>query len=215
MKKVIAILLALVSILSLAACGNDAAKEEAPSVSETTTAPAALLEGTLEEISSDILAKTTTIEMSLDVPTEIDLSDADVAKYYIGIDPADKVERATFTEPIIGAQPFSMCLIKAKEGADVEALKNEILEGIDMRKWVCVSTEKALVSNCGDTILMVMASEEIVDDVYNAFTSVTSGNASPAITKAGEVNEETPVDGEADINAPAAMPEEGEGIILG
>lgn len=213
MKKIIAILLALAAILSFAACGGNTSADE--TTTTTTEAPTAQLEGTLEEISSKILENTTKIEMMLGEPMEVDFTDVEAAKYYIGVDPTDKVERAVFTEPMIGSIPFSMCLIEAKDGVDVEALKNDILESVNHRKWVCVAAEKVLVSNCGNTILMVMSTEEITDDVYNAFGIVASGSASQPLTRAGEVNEEPPVDGEADMNAPAAMPGEGEEIILG
>ena len=222
MKKAIAILLALVSILSFAACGNNADTETTTQAPETTKAPeatadpSAQLDGDLIEIGTKIIENTSTIEFALYEPKEIVLSDIEAAKSFIGVDPTDKVEKAVFVDPQIGVQPFSLCLVKPAEGVDVEALTNEILEGVNYRKWMCVAAEKVLVSNCGDTILMVMASEEIVDDVYNAFNIVASGNASPALTKAGEVQEEPPVDGgEADMNAPAAMPGEDEGIILG
>lgn len=213
MKKIIAILLALAAILSFAACGNDADVEETPT---TTEAPAFQLEGTLEEISSKIIENTTKIEMTLYPPKSLELNEIEVVTTYIGIDPTDKVDSVVFTDPMIGSIPFSMCLVKAKDGVDIEALKNEILEGVNYRKWICVAAEKVLVSNCGDTIMMVMSTEEIVDDVYNAFSTVSSGNASQPITKAGEVSEEPPVDdGIADMDQPAAMPEDGEGIILG
>lgn len=214
MKKIIAILLALAAILSLAACGGNT---NTPAEDETTTnAPAVQLEGTLEEISNKILENATTIEMMLAPPTAVDFADVEAAKYYIGVDPTDKVDSAVFTEPMIGSIPFSMVLIDAKDGVDIESLKNEVLESINLRKWVCVSAEKAIVSNCGDKILMIMSTEVIADDVYAAFNTVASGAASPALTRAGEVAEEPPVDGgEADMNAPAAMPGEDEGIILG
>lgn len=173
MKKILAVILALAAVLSLAACNS-----------------AVQLEGTLEEISKQVLDNTTTIEMMLGDTMEIDLADVDVAKYYIGVDPTDKVERAVFTEPMIGSIPFSLCLVKAAEGADVDALKNEILEGVDYRKWICVAAEKVLVTNCGDTILMIMSTEEIVDDVYNAFNTVAAEKAEEPVTKAGEVMEQ-------------------------
>lgn len=212
MKKIIAILLALAAILSLAACGGNTPAED----ETTTNAPAVQLEGTLEEISNKILENATTIEMMLAPPTPVDFADVEAAKYYIGVDPTDKVDSAVFTEPMIGSIPFSMVLIDAKDGVDIESLKNEVLESINLRKWVCVSAEKAIVSNCGDKILMIMSTEVIADDVYAAFNTVASGAASPALTRAGEVAEEPPVDGgDAAIDEPAAMPGEGEGIILG
>lgn len=203
MKKIIAILLALAAILSFAACTNSGSDD----TTTTTEAPAAELSGTLEEIASQVLAKTTTIEMALMDPMEMDLTDLDTLNYNLGVSSADSIERAVSSDPMIGSIPFSMCLVKAKEGADIEALKNEILEGVNYRKWLCVAAEKVLVANCGDTILMIMATEAIVDDVYNAFNSVASGAASEPLTKAGEINEEPPVDGGvADMDVPAEMP---------
>lgn len=203
MKKIIAIILALAAILSFAACGST--PEEVPAVQ---------LEGTLEEISGKIIENTTTIEMMLGEAMVIDLADVDASTYYFGVDPTGKIENAVFTEPMIGSIPFSMVLLDAVDGVDVEALKNEVLENINLRKWVCVSAEKAIVSSCGDKILMIMAEEAIADDVYNAFNTVASGAASPALTRAGEVAEEAPVDGDVAFNEPAAMPGD-EGIILG
>jgi len=204
MKKIIAVLLALAAILSFAACGNN----ETTDTETTTLAPAYELTGTLEEIANQIIEKTTKIEMMLMPPTEVDFADVEAAKYYIGVDPTAKVSRAVFVEPAIGSIPFSMCVIEGAEGVKIEDLKNEILESVNYRKWVCVAAEKVLVSSCGNKILMVMSTEEIVDDVYSAFLSVTQNSAAAPITKAGEVNEEPPVadGGIADMEIPADMP---------
>ena len=156
--------------------------------------------------------------MMLGEPMEIDLADADAAKYYLGVSSVDSIERAVFSEPMIGSIAYSMCLVTAKEGADVEALKNDILNGVDYRKWMCVAAEKIVVANCGNTVIMVMGQEEVADDVYNAFNIVANGSASAPLTRAGEVQEEIPEDGviiEDAGDMPAAMPEGEEGIILG
>ena len=216
MKKIIAILLALAAVLSLAACGGN---NDTTDTETTTLAPSFELTGTLEEIASKVLEKTTKIEMMLMDPTEIDLADVDAANYYLGVASTDAIERAVFSEPMIGSIAYSMCLVTAKAGADVEALKNEILEGVNYRKWMCVAAEKVLVTNCGNTIMMIMAAENIVDDVYNAFNIVANGAASAPLTRAGEVQEEIPYGeefpAEDGMDAPAAMPGEDEGIILG
>ncbi len=195
MKKIIAIILALAAILSFAACGNNADNETTTQAPETTQAPATELAGTLEEITEQIIEKTTTIEMMLAPATEVDFSDVEVAKTFIGVDPTDKIERAVFKEPMIGSIAFSLCLIDAKDGVDIEALKQEILDGVNFRKWICVAAEKVLVTNCGDKIMMVMSTQEIVDDVYNAFNAIAENTASKPITKDGEIMEEPPADG--------------------
>ena len=197
MKKILCLILALTLTFALAACGGNTEPET----------PAFELTGTLEEISDQIVAGTTTIEIGLNPAMEIDLADVDGANYYLGVASTDSIERATFTEPMIGSIPFSMCLVTAKADADVEALKAEILEGVNYRKWLCVAAEKIAVTNCGNTILMIMAQEEIVDDVCNSFATLTQNNASAPLTRAGEVQEDIPFDeGVADMEIPADMP---------
>lgn len=217
MKKIICILLALSMVFAFAACGGNSETETTTEVA--TDAPAAELTGTLEEIAANVYANATTIEMMLMDPTEIDLADVDAANYYLGVASTDAIERAVFSEPMIGSIAYSMCLVTAKAGTDIEALKNEILEGVNYRKWMCVAAEKVLVTNCGNTIMMIMAAENIVDDVYNAFNIVANGAASAPLTKAGEVQEEIPfgdeIPAEDGMDMPAAMPGEDEGIILG
>lgn len=200
MKKILCLILSIALAFSLAACSNTSGNED------ETTAPVELT-GTLEEIADQIYANVTTIEMAMGPAMEIDLNDIDAAASYLGVSSTEAIERAVFSEPMIGSIPYSMCLVKAKEGADVEALKTEILEGVNYRKWMCVAAEKVSVVNCGDTIMMVMAQEEIVDDVCNSFAALSNNTAAAPLTRAGEVQEDIPLDGGvADMDIPAEMP---------
>ena len=202
MKKILCILLAFSMIFAFAACGAKEDVEENAPINVNLT-------GTLEEIAAQIYAGTSTIEMMLMDPTEIDLADVDAANYYLGVASTDAIERAVFSEPMIGSIAYSMCLVKAKADADIEALKAEILEGVNYRKWMCVAAEKVSVVNCGDTIMMVMAQEEIVDDVCAQFAAVAASQGSEVgapLEKAGEVQEDIPADGVMDMDVPADMP---------
>ena len=202
MKKILCILLAFSMIFAFAACGAKEDVEENAPINVNLT-------GTLEEIAAQIYAGTSTIEMMLMDPTEIDLADVDAANYYLGVASTDAIERAVFSEPMIGSIAYSMCLVKAKADADIEALKAEILEGVNYRKWMCVAAEKVSVVNCGDTIMMVMAQEEIVDDVCTQFAAVAAsqgGEVGAPLEKAGEVQEDIPADGVMDMDVPADMP---------
>ena len=209
MKKILCLILAIALAFSLAACSNTSGNED------ETTAPVELT-GTLEEIADQIYANVTTIEMAMGPAMEIDLNDIDAAASYLGVSSTEAIERAVFSEPMIGSIPYSMCLVKAKEGADVEALKTEILEGVNYRKWLCVAAEKIAVTNCGSTILMVMAQEEIVDDVCNSFAALSNNTAAAPLTRAGEVQEDIPLDGGiADMEIPAEIPAFDGGETLG
>lgn len=202
MKKILCIILALAVVFSFAACSLNT-DEKAPEASSF------VLQGTLEEITDSIYSNVTTIEMAMGPAMAIDLADVDAANYYLGVASTDAIEEAVFSEPMIGSIAYSLCLVKAKEGADVEALKAEILEGVNYRKWMCVAAEKIAVSSCGNIILMVMAQEEIVDDVCNSFATLTENNATAPLTRAGEVQEDIPYGDEvADMEIPAYDGEE-------
>lgn len=210
MKKFLCLILALAMALSLAACGGNTEPE----------APAFELTGTLEEIADKIYAnETATDEMAIAPAMEITLDDIDGLTYNLGVTSADAIERAVISEPMISSIAYSLALVKAKEGADIDALKNEILEGVNYRKWLCVAAEKIAVVNCGDIILMIMSSEEIVDAVLAAFSTVCEGNATEPLTKAGEVQEDLPFGEPVADDMPAAMPGEdmplGDPIVLG
>ncbi len=210
MKKILCLVLAFAMALSLAACGGNTEPE----------APAFELTGTLEEISENIYAnETVTDEMSIMPAMEIALDDVDGLTYNLGVASADAIERAVISEPMIGSIPYSLALVKAKEGADIDALKNEILNGVNYRKWLCVAAEKIAVVNCGNVIMMIMAGEEIVDGIIAAFSTVCEGNVSEVLTRAGEVQEDIPFGEPIEEDMPAAMPGEdehlGDPIILG
>lgn len=190
MKKILAILLAASMLLAFAACSGNGETTDGTTAAETTSAPTASLSGTLEEIADKVYENTKDFEISMMPATEIDLADADVVNYYLGVASADSIERAVYSEPMIGSIAYSMCLVKVKDGADKEALKQEILNGVNYRKWVCVAAEKILVADCGDVIMMVMSSESNVENIYNAFSAICEGGASEPMTKDGEIQEE-------------------------
>lgn len=204
MKKLLCLVLAFAMALSLAACGGNTEPE----------VPDFELTGTLEEIAEKIYAnETVTDEMSIMPAMEMDLADLDGLTYNLGVTSADAIERAVISEPMIGSIAYSLALVKAKEGADIDALKNEILNGVNYRKWLCVAAEKIAVVNCGNVIMMIMASEEIVDGILTSFSTICEGNATEALTKAGEVQEDLPFGEPIADDMPAAMP--GEDMPLG
>ena len=206
MKKILCLVLAFAMALSLAACG--AGNNEEPVTSFA-------LIGTLEEISESIYAnETVTDEISIMPATEIALDDIDGLTYNLGVASADAIERAVISEPMIGSIAYSLALVKVKEGADIEALKNEILNGVNYRKWLCVAAEKIAVVNCGDVILMVMATEEIVDGITAAFSTVCKGYVSEVLTRAGEVQEDIPYGEPIEEDMPAADEPLGDPITL-
>ena len=82
----------------------------------------------------------------------------ETAEYYLGLKDLSQVEEAVASEAAIGSMPHSVCLVRAKDGVDVEALKEEIRTSVNPRKWICVGVEREdiVMASQGNLILMVI-----------------------------------------------------------
>ena len=162
-KKILTAILASVMLLSVAACG-----EKAP----------ASYAGTLEVLADAIYAQNP-LELAMGPTTQIDIANADTLKYYLGLSDAAGVKEAVFSEPMIGSIPYSLCLIRVTEDADIAAVSQSIFDGIDTRKWMCVEADQLIVAHYADIILMVMANSEnsatLAGDMCSAFSTVIGG----------------------------------------
>lgn len=107
---------------------------------------------------------------------DVDKTDEWALGSYTGLSSADNVDTIVVSEPMINAQAYSFVLVKTKEGADIEAMKQEMFDNIDTIKWICVSAGKLYVTNYGDVICLVMADPEWADPVYNEFKNLVGGN---------------------------------------
>ena len=176
MKKILTVFLAALMILSFAACNTS----DDPEVTGNPN-----YEGTLADLVDAIYEKKP-LEMMVSQAIDIDVTDADALRYYLGLDSADGITEAVFSEAMTGSQAYSLCLARLGEGADVATIKNAILNGVDTQKWICVGADQLIVGNCGDVVIMVMAdsqlSETLAEDIYNAFVEVT-GATGDKLTK--------------------------------
>lgn len=77
--------------------------------------------------------------------------------YYLGIENME-FEEAIASEPMMGSIAHSICLVKVKDGTDIEKTMAEIKEKVDPRKWICVGIprEEVIVKNKGNIILLVI-----------------------------------------------------------
>ena len=56
----------------------------------------------------------------------------------------------------MGAQAFSLVLVRFSEGADAKAVAQEMTDNIDTRKWVCVGADEKIVAGYGDVVMLIM-----------------------------------------------------------
>lgn len=92
----------------------------------------------------------------------------ETAEYYLGLKSLDNIDEALASETMIGSIAHSVCLVRASEGADIEAMKEQIRTSVNPRKWICVGVERdeVIVVNQGNLILLIIdssAPQEIAD----------------------------------------------------
>lgn len=112
--------------------------------------------------------------------TQVDLSDSDSVKYYTGLSDNSKLKEAVASETMIGSQAYSLVLVRLNDASDAEAVAQEMLDGIDTRKWICVEADDLQVVGNDDLIMLFMVSSNFKDSVtsqqiVDAFKEVCGG----------------------------------------
>lgn len=124
-------------------------------------------------------------EIALGDPMPIDLTGEDFS-YWLGTTDASGIDAAIYSEPMMSSVAYSVCLVRAKEGTDIEQLKKDIFDKVNPVKWLCVTAEKVLVTNSDNTILLVMTNAEVTGELYNAFAEVMNNNVGEKLERDGE-----------------------------
>ncbi len=206
MKRTLALLLTLMLAAgTVASCGDK--KEETKNPESTVTDNVgAETEGNADnETNVDTSAYTTLgiidsiynqkapAFMTMSIP--VDLADADAVKMYLGLEDASKIAEASVTESMMGAQAYSLVIARVAEGQDAKAVAQEMKNGIDPRKWICVAADDIKYTTAGDLVCFCMISTDFkedftADDAVNAFGKIISGEAQYVETTVGTLPEE-------------------------
>ena len=128
---------------------------------------------------------------------KIDVSDASMVKAYTGLQSNENVETIVVSEPSMSAQAYSAVAVKVKAGANIENMKQEMLDNIDMAKWICVSASNLYITNSGNTIFMVMSDEDWAKPVYEAFKEYVNNKIGKELDK---------ISSDEEIELPPEMP---------
>ena len=168
MKKVIALMLALVMTVAMVACGN----KESATVEKTPLA------GTMEENAMKIMEIAPVEFMGGCIP--VDLTDADAVYYFTGLGSAEKITDVAVYESMMGSQAFSLILARTTEGGEVaKEVAQEMTDNIDTRKWICVGADEKIVAGYGDTVMLIMLDSQLglkAQSYVDAFQSVCGGD---------------------------------------
>ena len=176
MKKLISVLLALVLVFGLTACGGNTEPTEAP------TEAVVNVEGTMEELLNKIVELKPVEFMGGTMP--IDITDTSEEGLWMlssntGLENADSITNAATFGPMMGSMAFSMVMVRIAEGADVKAVAEGMKTGIDPRKWICVEADDLQVVSYGDVVMLIMvdsASGLTSQSFVDAFAQVCGGS---------------------------------------
>ena len=154
MKKFIALVLVLVMAAAMVACGGnkEVAADKAP------------LEGTMEENVLKVMEIAPVEFMGGTMPVDLTDTSEDglwAITYFTGLSSAENIADAAVYESMMGSQAFSLVMIRTAEGADAQAVAQEMTENIDTRKWICVGADEKIVAGYGDVVMLIMLDTQL------------------------------------------------------
>lgn len=141
MKKVSLIIVMFLSVFFITGCSNNN------------------VEGTLENIMEKVYADIPEDERPM-MLTNTEVNEENI-EYYLGTSDIE-YEEALASESGVGSIAHSVVLVRTKDNADIEAIKDKIEDNVDPRKWICVGVEEddVVVENKGNLIILIMVSDE-------------------------------------------------------
>ena len=154
MKKILSMILALSLVLSLAACGGNAA---APTTEATEAAVS--VEATCEELLNQIVEKQPVEFMGGIIPVDLTDTSEDglwAINYFTGLQDASQITEVSVFEPMMGSIAFSMVMVRVAPEAGTKTVAEAMKSGIDTRKWICVGADDILVAGYADMVMLIM-----------------------------------------------------------
>ena len=155
MKKIIAVIMSVMMLVGVCACGAEKK-----------------IEGDLVSVVQKMYA-----EVELDAETKESFSyhmieavpdDAEMQTFLLGTSELEYTE-AVYAMPMMNAVAYQLNIFRVAEGTDVKAFMEKAESSFDTGKWVCVMPEKVATANVGDVVLYVAGTEQVVDAMVAAF----------------------------------------------
>jgi len=165
MKKITVTFILLILTLAFAACKDNpgTGPGSSPAITPGGENKGAILDDSLEVILQAIY-DTANLPESFksfleDGVATVQINDDNI-EYHLG-KKGIEFKEAIASEPLIQPSAYSLCLVRVKEGADVEKIKKEIRDNVNPNKWVCIGVDKenVIVDSIGDVIFLVMSNE--------------------------------------------------------
>lgn len=151
MKKFLLIIVACVFSLTLVGCANKN------------------VDGSLEELMTKVYSSLKDDEKPM-MLTNIEITKENV-EMFLGTSDIE-FEEAMAGESATGSIAHSVVLVRVKDNANVEKIKEKIEDSVNPRKWICVEAEEVEVESKGNLILLVMSNEMTADKIVSEFNKL-------------------------------------------
>lgn len=178
MKKTVITVIVILAIIAIIVGGIFAIKNKGGMQKELKLQTSEEMQSMLTTIYSNEKVQLPQLENAV-----IDVSDSMQVTTYTGLQSNENVEELVISVPFINSQAYSVAIVKVKENADIEKMKQEMLDNIDMRRWICVSAEKLYITNYENIIFLVMSSEEWAKPVYDEFKNYVENDIGKELEK--------------------------------
>ena len=98
-----------------------------------------------------------------------------------GLASSDKVKEAAYSESMIGSQAYSMVVVRVKKSKDATTVADEMLNGINPAKWICVEADDVRVAAYDDLVMLIMVSSSLEEtvtgkEIVSSFKKVCGGS---------------------------------------
>jgi len=151
MKKILLVFTAMFLTLTLTGCGEKN------------------VQGSLEEIMDKVYASIPEDQRPMMLMnTEVNEENVEM---YLGTSDIE-FEEALASESATGSIAHSVVLVRVKDNANVEAIKEKIENSVNPRKWICVEAEEVEVESKGNLIILIMSSEINTEKIENSFKNL-------------------------------------------
>ena len=188
MKKIIALILAALMVLTMVACGNTEDKNNNGTTNSTATVGQTLLadfkadnKGTPEEIAQRLITNEIIQFMGGAMPVEEGLLS--------GFDNTEikGFKSGAMFAPMMSSIAFVGYVFELEDGADVEAFKTTLKNSANLRWNICVEAEELIVENVGNKVFFIMCPKSFEQPETNEENSIDDMGGTDAQINADDI----------------------------
>lgn len=174
MKKTVAILLTVLMLLSLCACGTSQPAPETPTpAGEEGLDPLTLLTLVWDSYADDekfpvFGGNQDSGEIVMDGPGGYDIADVAGLDSLLGVpsDAADKIGGAANLVHMLNTNTFTCGAFSVMRAEDAEPLAEAIRKNLENRHWICGCPDKLVTVTWGNTVVSFFGAEDLVETFH-------------------------------------------------